>query len=75
MNRALRREVNRVKKSAAFRPIVEDAAAARTLQALFFHAADVHRYAAIDEREMRNQVFNPPSTTGLVQPFYPGLGI
>lgn len=39
------------------------------------HAADVHRYAAIDEREMRNQVFNPPPTTGLVQPYYPELGV
>lgn len=38
MNRALTREVNKVKRSAAFRPIVEDAAA-RTLQALLFHAA------------------------------------
>jgi hypothetical protein len=39
------------------------------------HAADVHRYASIDEREMRNQVFNPPPTTGLVQPYYPSLGV
>jgi hypothetical protein len=38
MNRALTREVNKVKRSAAFRPIVEDAAN-RILQALLFHAA------------------------------------
>lgn len=38
MNRALTREVNKVKRSRAFAPIVEDAAA-RTLQALLFHAA------------------------------------
>ena len=38
MNRALTREVNKVRRSAAFRPIVEDAAN-RTLQALLFHAA------------------------------------
>lgn len=39
------------------------------------HAADVHRYAATDENRMRNQVFNPPPTTGLVQPYYPELGV
>lgn len=39
------------------------------------HAADVHRYAALVENQMKNQTFSPPSTTGLVQPYYPGLGV
>lgn len=39
------------------------------------HAADVHRYAAIDENQMRNQVFMTPPTTGLVPPYYPQLGV
>jgi hypothetical protein len=38
MNRALTREINKVKRSAAFKPIVESTAA-RTLQVLMFHAA------------------------------------
>jgi hypothetical protein len=38
MNRALRREVSKGQRSAAFKPIVESTAA-RTLQILMFHAA------------------------------------
>jgi hypothetical protein len=38
------------------------------------HAADVHRYAAIDEKRMANQLPTPPPTPG-VQPYYPQLGI
>lgn len=39
------------------------------------HAADVHRYAALVENQMKNQTFNPPPTTGLVQPYYPQIGV
>src|ERR1043165_4087463 len=38
-------------------------------------AADVHRYAALVETQMKNQTFNPPPTTGLVQPYFPQLGV
>jgi hypothetical protein len=39
------------------------------------HAADVHRYAAAAGDRMKNQTFSAPATTGLVKPFYPGLGV
>jgi hypothetical protein len=39
------------------------------------HAADVHRYAAVAEDRMKNQTFSLPPTTGLVQPYYPKLGV
>jgi hypothetical protein len=39
------------------------------------HAADVHRYAAVAEDRMKNQTLNPPATSGIVKPFYPGLGV
>jgi hypothetical protein len=39
------------------------------------HAADIQRYAAIDENQIRNQVFTTPPTTGLVPPYYPQLGV
>ena len=39
------------------------------------HGADEHRYAAGMEDRMTNSLSVPPPTTGLVRPFYPGLGV
>ena len=39
------------------------------------HGADEYRYAAVIEDRMTNAQPIPPPTTGLVKPFYPGLGL
>ena len=71
MNRSLTRKVNKVRRSVAFKPIVEET----PRHDWNSHAADAHRYAALIENQMKNQTFNPPATTGLVQLYYPQLGI
>ena len=39
------------------------------------HPADVLRYLSLIEDQMTNALPMPAPTTGLVKPFYPGLGV